>query len=127
MTGVVLDASAVLTVLLGELGAAAVAPHLAAARISAVNYSEVLARTARLCGSLEEAKLRVDRHGIRVVPFEAEHAVLAASLGPATRNLGLSLGDRACLALGLSLHLTVLTADRVWAKLDLGVAIECVR
>ena len=127
MGEVVLDASAVLAVLLGEPGAEAVAPRLAHARVSAVNYSEVLARAARLCGSLEEAKRRVDRHGLTVVPFDAAQAVAVAALVPATREFGLSLADRACLSLGLISGLKVLTADRAWGDLDLSVTVEVIR
>ena len=103
MGRVVLDASAVLALLLGEPGADVVARRLPAAYLSAVNYAEVLARTARLCGSLEEAKRRVDRHDWRVVPFDADQAAAAAALAPAGRPYSLSLADRACLALALIL------------------------
>ncbi len=123
----VLDASAVLAVLLGEPGADHVAPRLAGACVSAVNYAEVLGRAARLCGSLEEAKRRVDRHVFDVVPFDAVQAAVSASLLPATRPLGLSLADRACLTLGMLRRLPVLTGDRDWAKLDLGLAVELIR
>ena len=127
MGKVVLDASAVLAVLLGEPGADAVARRWHGAYLSAVNYSEILARTARLCGSLDEAKRRVDRHDWRVVPFDADQAAVAASLAPAGRPHGLSMADRACLALALTRGLPALTADRAWAALDIGVAVELIR
>jgi ribonuclease VapC len=124
---VVLDASAVLAALLGEPGEAAVRGHLAGAFVSAVNYSEVLAHAARLCGSLEQARRRVDCHTFTVLPFDAAQAALAASLLPDTRPLGLSLADRACLVLGLSRGATVLTADRSWSGLSLGLDIVLIR
>lgn len=127
MTEVVLDASAVLAVLLGEPGADRVAPHLNRAILSAVNYSEVLAKAARLGGSVAAAQRHVDRHPFRVIPFDAELAGLAAVLVPGTRAAGLSLGDRACLALGLHRGCEVLTADRAWAALDLAVPVTCIR
>jgi len=123
----VLDASAFLALLLGEPGAEAVRPFLRRGCISAVNYSEVLARTAALCGSLDDARRRVDRHDVPVIPFDAEQAAAVASLLPATRSLGLSFADRACLALGLARGATVVTADRPWMSLDIGVRIECIR
>ena len=127
MTRSVLDASALLALLLGEEGADRVKPHLAGGCVSAVNYSEVLTRATHLCGSFDEAKRRVDRHNWTVVGFDAAQAALAASLLPLTRPLGLSLGDRVCLALGLSLGSTVVTADRAWGSLDLGIRIELIR
>lgn len=122
-----LDASAILAVLLSEPGAEVARSHLAGGCVSAVNYSEVLARAARRCGSLESARRQVDRCDLTVVPFDAPQAVLTASLRPATDPAGLSFADRACLALGLSRHLPVVTADRVWVGLDLGVPVEVIR
>lgn len=126
-SGVVLDASAVLAVLFEEEGAAVVARHLIGGCVSAVNHSEVLARAARRCDSTEMASRQVDRLRLTVVPFDAEQAVVTASLVPAGRPLGLSLADRACLALGLVRGRAVLTADRAWAGLDIGVAVEVIR
>ena len=127
MTKVVLDASAVLSLLLGEPGADVVKQHLADHCISALNYSEVLARTMKLCGSLADAKRQVDRHDLCVIAYDAEQATVTASLVPATKSLGLSLADRACLALGLVRGLPVVTADRGWGQLEIGVAVELIR
>ena len=127
MSSAVLDASAVLALLLGEPGGEAVRHHMTDGRISAVNYSEVLARAAALCGSPDEARRQVNRHHLTVVPFDTAQAAVVASLLPATRTFGLSLADRACLALGISLGVVVVTADRAWAALDVGVRIVCVR
>lgn len=127
MTEVVLDDSAVLAVLLGEAGADRVRGRLAGSLVSALNYSEVLARAARLCGSLAEAKRRVDRLDLNVVAFDAAQAAAAAALAPETRPLGLSLADQACLASGLTRGLPVWTADRAWCGVDLGVRIEFIR
>lgn len=57
----------------------------------------------------------------------AEFVDLTASLIKHTKPFGLSLGDRACLALGMKMNLPVLTADRAWAKLDLGVQVNLLR
>lgn len=64
---------------------------------------------------------------MRWIPFGERHAQMAADLVPQTRAFGLSLGDRACLALGMELGLPVLTADRVWASIGLAVTIETIR
>jgi PIN domain nuclease of toxin-antitoxin system len=127
VTGTVLDASAVLALLLGEPGADIVRAHRAGSLLSAVNYSEVVARAAALCGSLEEARRRVDRHEMEVVPLDRNSAAVAASLVNVGRPLGLALADRCCLALAVSRQLPVLTADRIWLRLDLGIAIKSIR
>lgn len=127
MAEVVLDASVILAVLFGEVGADEARRHLAGGRVSAVNYAEALTRAAERSGSLEVAKRAVDRYRLRVIPFDAEQAAVAASLRAVTRSHGLSLGDRACLATALTLGGSVLTADRAWRDLNLGVAIEVIR
>lgn len=62
-----------------------------------------------------------------VVPFDAETALLAGRLRAVTRHLGLSLGDRACLALAIRENATALTADRNWTDLDLPCKVELIR
>lgn len=131
--GLVLDASALLAFLDLEAGASMVASGLATGCwMSAVNYAEVLSRVAERGGD-PEARDRdwVDAgligQLIGVVPFGEEDGVAAAALRPLTRRLGLSLGDRACLALGRRLGLPVLTADRAWAGIDAGVEIVLIR
>jgi PIN domain nuclease of toxin-antitoxin system len=62
-----------------------------------------------------------------VVDFTADHARLAGTLIVQTRSLGLSLGDRACLALGLTLKAPVYTTDKSWKNLKLGVQIHVIR
>jgi len=118
----VLDAS----VVLDEVGAEEARPHLRGGLISAVNYAEVLARTARPCPSLEAARRQVDRCDLPIVPFDAEQAAVAA-LAAATRSLGLSLADRACLALGRMGDRPVVTADRQWRNADVGVVVILIR
>jgi PIN domain nuclease of toxin-antitoxin system len=100
---------------------------MAGAVWSAVNYAEVLTRLAELSGSFEETRMRVNRLELEVIPLDAELAAATASLRPVTKPYGLSLADRACLALGLALQLPVVTADQSWAELDIGVPIEQIR
>jgi ribonuclease VapC len=120
----VLDASALLAYLHEEEGAAEVADALArSASISAANWAETLSKVAelgiqpsQLAADLEEQGLL---HGLlEVVPVTAEDALVIGELRPRTKELGLSLGDRACLALAVRLRLPVLTADRNWTELE---------
>lgn len=123
----VLDASALLAMVQSEPGAEIVEEAVDHGAISTVNWSEVyrrvLARGVAVAGLRDE----VESLGLDIVPFSVEDAELAAELGPPTRHLGLSLGDRACLALAGRLGLPALTADRSWLDLDLGVRVEAIR
>ena len=129
----VLDASAFLAYLQDEPGgeAAAFAIEQQAA-ISLVNWAETLSRLVEAGATAADAGGRIRRLGIlgrklKVVPLTRPDASEIARLRPLTRHLGLSLGDRACLALGLRLGLPVLTTDRVWARLDLGITVQVLR
>lgn len=126
-TSWVLDASAVLAVLQGEPGAERVLGVLPRAVISTVNLSEVVGKLLDVGMPDVEIPQVVGALGLETVPFGDETAWRAAGLKRKTQPLGLSLGDRACLATGLVLGLPVLTADRAWTKLDLPIRIECVR
>jgi ribonuclease VapC len=124
---VVLDASALLALLRSEPGAERVEPRLEGARIGAVNLSEVVAKLDE--DGVPEAEIRraIGRLELEVHAFDAQHAYLAAILRRSTRALGLSFGDRACLAHAQSLGALALTADRSWSRLNLGIAIEVIR
>jgi PIN domain nuclease of toxin-antitoxin system len=122
-----LDASAVLALLNQEAGKERVETILADSVISAVNYSEVLGKLIDAGLPEKDARESVDLLGVEVAGFDAEMARLAASLRPTTRKLGLSLGDRCCLALGLARRNTVVTAERAWVKLTLSVKVELIR
>jgi PIN domain nuclease of toxin-antitoxin system len=127
VTRCVLDASAVLALLLDERGASDVSGRLTGAVWSAVNYAETLTRLAELTGSFDATRTCVNRLELEVVPLDEDLAAVTASLRPLTKNFGLSLADRACLALGVSLRLPVVTADQTWAKLNLGLPIIMIR
>lgn len=127
MSKYALDASAVLALLNGESGGARVEALLADAALNAVNYCEVLGKLIDAGMPEDAARESVDLLGVEVVGFDVELAHLAATLRPTTRKLGLSLGDRSCLALGLSRRNTVVTAEKAWAKLKVGVAIDLIR
>ncbi len=123
----VLDASALLAYVFDEPGADVVAEIIGMTCMSSVNFSEVLTRIARDGHTPAEFAAKVERTNLQIIPFLAKDAVLTASLEPDTRRLGLSLGDRACLVLGLVRGESVYTADRVWIELDIGVAIHLIR
>lgn len=132
---VVLDASALLAYLQDEPGATAVRDALGVGcRMSSVNWAEVLSKVAELGrGALDLATELKDRgllgQTLRIVPFEERSAPAVADLRPTTRHLGLSLGDRTCLSLGVELGSPVLTADRDWKELEttLGIEIRLIR
>jgi PIN domain nuclease of toxin-antitoxin system len=122
----VLDASALLALLNREPGADVVEAHLGEACIGAVNLSECLARLSESGVPEKTAWEIVSSLELEVVPFNAGHAREAARLKPLTRRHGLSLGDRACLALGRLSKRAVLTADRTWKTLDLDVQVRVI-
>lgn len=124
---VVLDASVVLALLHEEPGAAEVEGALGDAVLSAVNWAEVAGvLDAR---GLPPAPLRetIEALGIELRAFGAEDADETGRLHAATRDAGLSLGDRACLALARSLGASALTADRAWLDVDVGVDVRLLR
>lgn len=123
----VLDASAVLAYLFEEPGGDIVADVIAGACISTVNLAEVATRVARNGMDPQQLAGDIEDMNVEVAPFAVRDALAAATLEPDTRRFGLSLGDRACLALGLARRDTVYTADRVWAELDIGVKIIPIR
>lgn len=129
----VLDASALLALFWEEPGTLQVRTAIrSGALISSVNYAEVLTRLADRGEDPVDLHRRfrdgeLIEHYVEVVPFTDELSVAAAALREPTRHLGLSLGDRACLATTLRVGAPVLTADRAWAELDLGVEIRLIR
>jgi PIN domain nuclease of toxin-antitoxin system len=123
MTSHVIDASAAIAYLLNEPGGDAVSPHLATGLISTVNLTEVVTRLVRL----RQDPLRAHYLGCRIVEHDIDLADRAGRLWPVTSQLGLSLGDRACLALALREDLPVLTGDRPWAGLSIGVDVRLIR
>jgi len=116
----VLDASAVLAVLNGELGEENVIPILAESAISTVNLTEVGAKLLEAGMDEASAQIAVSVLGIgEVTDFDEELAWETARLRPLTKQHGLSLGDRACLALAMKLKVPAVTADKQWSKLKL--------
>lgn len=127
MSDVVLDASAILALLNAEEGADLVQESLPHAIVSAVNYAEVVARLSLLGMPDDEIHTALDMLGLDIIPFDNEQAFQSGIFASQTRSLGLSLGDRACLALALKTQSAALTADRAWKKLKVGVEIHLIR
>ena len=124
---IVADASAFIALLIGEPFTLFDPQRIANASISAVNLSEVLARLLEIGMPESEVESAVAQLDLRVVAFDEMHALDTARLRTATRHAGLSLGDRACLALGNRLGCPVVTGDRAWASLDIGVEVVLIR
>lgn len=123
----VLDASALLATLHDEPGGDSVVPLLPHCVISAVNWSEVVQKS--IARGVDVAGLREDVTGLglEIEPFSTEDSEASALIWREPRALGLSLGDRACLALARRLKLPALTADRSWVKARLSVKVRVIR
>lgn len=124
---IVLDASALLAYLQDEPGQQIVERVLAESVISSVNWAEVVQKSiaagVEVDGMLEDLQVL----GLTVEPFTSEDGEMTGRLWEQTRQMGLSLGDRACLSLGLRLKVPVLTSDRDWASLNLSVDVKLIR
>jgi ribonuclease VapC len=128
MNKVVLDASVLLAILNQEPGAETLTPEvLSGAIISTINLAEVHGKLVGRGLPPDDAWEAVVSLIREAVPFTPEHARLAGELVAQARPLGLSLGDRACLALGLSLKAPVYTADKSWKKVKVGARIHVIR
>jgi len=127
VTAYVLDASAFLAIIRGENGADIAAARLYGASMSAVNASEALMRGIEKGAPLDLMQELLMAQDVRLVAFDGNLAVEAALLRPATKDHGLSFADRACIATAIRLGAVAVTADRVWATLDLGCPIELIR
>jgi PIN domain nuclease of toxin-antitoxin system len=124
LSAYVLDASALLAYLHGEEGATEVADAVGeTAVISAANWAETLSKLADIGRSPRDEAATLEEQGLlhgllEVEPVTAEDAIVIGELRPQTREFGLSLADRVCLALALRLELPVLTGDRRWGEIE---------
>jgi PIN domain nuclease of toxin-antitoxin system len=123
----VADASAILAMLDREPGHQRVEAALAETVMSTVNLAEIVTSLINKGIPAADARRTTESLEIETVPLDRELALAAGVLREGTRSHGLSLGDRACLALGRHLALPVLTADRTWADLDVGIEIQLIR
>ena len=123
----VLDASAVLAVYFDEPGAENVRTALPGALLSSVNYTEVIGKCLDRGEALSAVLRKLAAMGLAVVAHDAQLARRAGELRPLTKRLGMSLADRACLALAERERLPALTADRSWKSLGLDIDIRLIR
>lgn len=124
---IVADASAILAALKNEPFDKIDPRSLIGASIGTVNLCEVLTKLTADGLNEAQADAAVASLDLRIFPFDYQQAGVAAQLGARTRHAGLSLGDRACLALGNKRGCPVVTADRVWANLDIGIRVVLIR
>jgi ribonuclease VapC len=130
-TKIVLDASSVIALINREKGCEIVEKYLEDSIISTVNFAEVIAVVNR-----ELFKTEADRiEGLKlitdtlpqIIDFDVNQAIISGEFDSITKKYGLSLGDRACLALAKYKNIPVLTADKAWSKLNLGIKIKLIR
>jgi PIN domain nuclease of toxin-antitoxin system len=127
MASFVLDASALLAFVNGEPGAEIVADAIADAAVSAVNLAEAVAKLVSRGASLDVARAALAMADYEVADFDRALAEAAGAMIARTRQAGLSLGDRACLALAQREGAPALTADRSWSSVDVGVELRIFR
>lgn len=127
MAEVVLDTSALLAFVWREEGAEVVDRCIGDSVISTVNFSEAISKLVDRGASLETARKTLGIAPPDVIVFDQALAEQTGGLIARTRQFGLSLGDRACLALAARQGLPALTGDRIWSGLDIGVEIRLIR
>ena len=127
MSNVVLDASALVALMRGEAGSQRVAEHLGGVAMSATNVAEAYGRLLRDAHRPDELRRDIEALAIDIHSFDATQAFIVGDMEAKTRKLGLSLGDRACLALALTLKAPALTTDRQWRNTGLGVDVVVIR
>lgn len=124
---IVLDSSVVLALAFMEPGWDAVPWGQDDLSISPVCLVEVVSKLVDRWGIDLSIMVFLDPLGIAIEPLTATQAISAGMLRATTRRFGLSLGDRCCLALAMELRVPVMTADRAWAGLDLGIEVRLIR
>ncbi|MEM8610648.1 MAG: type II toxin-antitoxin system VapC family toxin [Cyanobacteria bacterium P01_H01_bin.105] len=129
MTNVVLDSSAILAILQDEPGQEAVLPVLEGALVSTVNLAEVATCITRYGIPKDVVHTTIAKLPIHPCDFGYDLVALTGTLIQDKRQFGLSLGDRACLALGMMRKIPVLTADKIWKELErsLDIQIQVIR
>jgi ribonuclease VapC len=125
--GYMLDASALLALMQGEIGADRIEAILENARISTVNLAEVAAKLNDYGMPDAEVSELVTRLDLKVVAFDQAQALRSGALRPITRSFGLSLGDRACLAAADLTGTIAVTSDRAWLKIAPTIPVELFR
>lgn len=127
MTKIVFDSSAILALLKIESGHEIVSKNLEQAVVSSVNFCEVVTFLSKKTAKQNEMIKFLTETFDCIEDFNIEQAIIAGSFIKITKDYGLSLGDRACLALAKYKNIPVLTADKSWSKLNLGIKIKLIR
>jgi ribonuclease VapC len=127
MTEKVMDSSAVLASLHGEPGGDFVRSELSDAFITAINFAEVVSKLIARGMPERSAMLAVARFGTRCVAMEQDHADIAGAIHANTRRAGISMAAAFCLALAKERGWPVLTSDRRWKELNVGVDVTLIR
>lgn len=128
-TEVIFDSSVLIALFYRENIDVDIKPYFSKAIISTVNFCETLQKYNIINPyTIEENHDYIAAFVNKVVPFDEEQARKAAELYTSLpKNLGISLGDRACLALGLIKKIPIITADQIWKVLDLDLEIHVIR
>ena len=127
MNKCVLDASAILALLNDESGAGMVQELLPVAIVSAVNFAEVVTRLSLLGMPENEIHQALDILGLTIIPLDEDLSFRTGCLAIVTKPYGLSLGDRACLALALKTGYSAVTSDRIWQDLNIEADVKIIR
>jgi ribonuclease VapC len=127
MINPVVDASAILAILKDEPGGKEIFDQSRGARISAVNHCEIVGWLAERGSRPDDIDRLIEPFDLKMGIFDGARAAAAGLLAAKTQRRGISLADRACLALALELGVHAITADRAWATLDLGVEVRLIR
>jgi len=128
MNEVVFDASVMLAMLQHERGEEKLTPDLLARSVvSTVNLAEVQSKLVRMRNDPDRAWAAALSAVDSVEPYTPEHARIAGDLITTTEKYGLSLGDRSCLALAISLKAPVYTTEQLWRNLNVGIPIHVIR
>lgn len=120
---VVFDSSAVIALFAKEKGYELITKYLKNAIISTVNLAEIY----KYCIdqkdlSKEDCQEIIAMSGIKVIDFDNEQALISAAIYPKTKAFGLSLGDRACIALAINKdNLKVITCDKIWQDIQVDI------
>ena len=127
MISCILDASAILAYLEEESGSREVEKLLDEAAVSAVNIAEVASKLAQRGAPADRIRQTIQALGVEVIACDEAIAYRIGDLRSATKALGLSLGDRACLATALQHNVRAITADRRWKTVKVGARIQVIR
>lgn len=127
MSARVFDSSAILAIVFDEPGSDRAIEMLEGGIVSAVNYSEALAKMLQKGFIEREARDGLAALTLQIVPFDQSQAEQTARLRAPTAHKGLSIGDRACLSLAMSRDAIAVTTDRSWSDVDVGCEVELIR